>query len=65
MGQAVPHLAVSPSGGLVVGDAHVDHAGRVVALNLVQDRAIGALAFSPEGTRLAVGDQTGRVALWD
>ncbi|MEU0413924.1 helix-turn-helix domain-containing protein [Streptomyces griseorubiginosus] len=57
------HLAVSPDGRLVVDDHGVVGAGR--ASDLVQDDEIGTLAFSPDGSRLAAGDQTGRVALWD
>ncbi|WUB77363.1 hypothetical protein OG734_24055 [Streptomyces sp. NBC_00576] len=33
--------------------------------DLVQGDEIGALAFAPDGSRLAAGDQSGRVTLWD
>jgi WD40 repeat protein len=61
------HLAVRPDGRLLVGDNRVARlpGGKVVGRNLVQGDQIGALAFSEDGALLAVGDQTGRVALWD
>ncbi|MET9832138.1 hypothetical protein ABZ078_23200 [Streptomyces sp. NPDC006385] len=61
------HLAVRPDGGLLVGDNRVARlpSGPVTGENLVQGDQIGALAFSEDGSRLAVGDGTGRVALWD
>ncbi|MCG7207361.1 hypothetical protein [Streptomyces arenae] len=62
-GQVGAHLAVSP-GGLVVTDNGVISAGRTVTYDLVQNDAIGALAFAPDGSRLAAGDQSGHVALW-
>lgn len=60
-------LALSPRAQLVVGDNRVARSltGRGVALDLVQGDHISALAFSPDGSRLAAGDRTGRVALWD
>ncbi|KUM80012.1 hypothetical protein [Streptomyces curacoi] len=61
------HLAVRPDGALLVGDnrtARLPH-GTVTGKDLVQGDQIGALAFSGDGARLAVGDGTGRVALWD
>ena len=61
------HLAVRPDGGLLVGDNRVARLpkGPVAGKDLVQGDQIGAVAFSGDGTRLAVGDGTGRVALWD
>ncbi|WP_105968123.1 nSTAND1 domain-containing NTPase [Streptomyces geranii] len=61
------HMAVSPRGGLVVGDNRVGRVvdGHVAAQDLVQGDAVSALAFSPDGNSLAAGDSTGRVALWD
>ncbi|MFI9828188.1 WD40 repeat domain-containing protein [Streptomyces sp. NPDC051913] len=59
------HLAVSPDGRLLVGDNRVASGGRSTGRNLVQGDQIGALAFSADGALPAVGDQTGRVALWD
>ncbi|MET8983408.1 hypothetical protein ABZX85_48400 [Streptomyces sp. NPDC004539] len=61
------HLAAHPNGRLLVGDNRIAHlpSGAVARQGLVQGEQVGALAFTHEGTRLAVGDQTGRVALWD
>ncbi|MCF1598728.1 nSTAND1 domain-containing NTPase [Streptomyces muensis] len=61
------HLAVRPDGRLLVGDNRVARLpkGTVAGKDLVQGDQIGAVAFSGDGTRLAVGDGTGRVALWD
>jgi WD40 repeat protein len=61
------HLAVRPDGRLLVGDNRIARlpGGKVAGRNLVQGDQIGALAFSEDGALLAVGDQTGRVALWD
>ncbi|MFF3373661.1 hypothetical protein ACFYXF_12030 [Streptomyces sp. NPDC002680] len=69
------HLAISPDGRLLVGD---NRTARLPATNtgtkatamatvkeMVQGEQIGALAFAADGSRLAAGDQTGRVALWD
>ncbi|MDX3454011.1 hypothetical protein PV396_19010 [Streptomyces sp. ME02-8801-2C] len=60
-------LAVRPDGRLLVGDNRAGHlpSGRVTTTPLVQGAEIGALAFSPDGSLLAVGDWAGRVALWD
>ncbi|MDX3589462.1 WD40 repeat domain-containing protein [Streptomyces europaeiscabiei] len=60
-------LALSPRTELVVGDNRVARktTDSIVALDLVQGDRISALAFSPDGSRLAAGDRTGRVALWD
>ncbi|WP_455355272.1 nSTAND1 domain-containing NTPase [Streptomyces sp. SYSU K217416] len=64
---ASSHLAVRPDGRLLVGDNRTARlpAGPVTGHDLVQGDQIGALAFAPDGSRLAAGDQTGRVALWD
>ncbi|MEV0219995.1 hypothetical protein [Streptomyces sp. NPDC050704] len=61
------NLAVSPDGRRLVGDNRAARlpAGEVTGHGLVQGEQIGALAFAPDGSRLAAGDQTGRVALWD
>jgi hypothetical protein len=64
-GPAGRHLAVSPDGGLLVTDNRVVRAGRSRAHDLVQHDDIGAIAFAPDGGRLAAGDGTGRVAIWD
>ncbi|MEU9173888.1 helix-turn-helix domain-containing protein [Streptomyces sp. NPDC048420] len=60
-------LALSPRSELVVGDNRVARGttDSIVALDLVQGDRISALAFSPDGSRMAAGDRTGRVALWD
>ncbi|WP_416972370.1 hypothetical protein [Streptomyces sp. 4F14] len=61
------HLAVSPGGRLLAGDNSTTAlpGGRRTPRDLVQGDEIGALAFAPDGSRFAAGDQTGRVALWD
>ncbi|MFF1299514.1 MULTISPECIES: hypothetical protein [unclassified Streptomyces] len=61
------HLAVHPDGSLVVGDNRTAdlRAGKVTVKGLVQGEQISALAFAADGSRLAAGDLTGRVALWD
>ncbi|RPF37252.1 helix-turn-helix domain-containing protein [Streptomyces sp. TLI_185] len=59
------HLAVSPDGKLLVTGNRVVRAGRSDSHDLVQRDGIGAIAFAPDGSRLAAGDGTGRVALWD
>ncbi|MFI5800127.1 hypothetical protein [Streptomyces sp. NPDC051677] len=61
------HLAARPDGGILVGDNRIAvlPAGRVSGRALVQGDGIGALAFASDGSLLAAGDQTGRVALWD
>ncbi|MFD5162143.1 helix-turn-helix domain-containing protein [Streptomyces hawaiiensis] len=64
-GQAV---AVRPDGRLLVGnlDQYADvPSGKVTGWALADGREVTALAFSPDGTRLAVGDITGHVTLWD
>ncbi|GAQ69458.1 hypothetical protein ACKI1I_02405 [Streptomyces turgidiscabies] len=61
------HLTVHPGGGLLVGDNRAAdlQTGKVTGKGLVQGEQISALAFSPDGSHLAAGDLTGRVALWD
>ncbi|MDW8805803.1 hypothetical protein P1P68_13675 [Streptomyces scabiei] len=61
------HLAVRPDGRLLVGDDQFARlpSGSVQAHGLIHGSETAALAFSPDGSRLAVGDYTGRVALWD
>jgi WD40 repeat protein len=61
-------VAVRPDGRLLVGsaDQYADvPSGRVTGWALADGREVTALAFSPDGTRLAVGDTTGHVTLWD
>ncbi|MDX3454012.1 hypothetical protein PV396_19015 [Streptomyces sp. ME02-8801-2C] len=70
-GMASTHLAVHPGGGLLVGDNRTADlragkaSGPVTGKGLVQGEQIGALAFAADGSHLAAGDLTGRVALWD
>lgn len=61
-------LAVRPDGRLLVGSAgqYADlPSGKVTGWALADGREVTALAFSPDGSRLAVGDTTGHVTLWD
>ncbi|WP_086559571.1 helix-turn-helix domain-containing protein [Streptomyces africanus] len=61
-------LTVRPDGGLLVGsdDQYADPvSGKVTGRALADGREVTALAFSPDGSRLAVGDTTGHVTLWD
>ncbi|KOG39882.1 nSTAND1 domain-containing NTPase [Streptomyces resistomycificus] len=64
-GPAGRHLAVSRDGGLLVTDNRVVRAGLSHAHDLVQHDDIAAIAFAPDGSGLAAGDGTGRVAVWD
>ena len=66
-GLATVHLAVRPDGGLLVGDGRLARlpSGKVTSSDLAQGEQVGALGFSADGSLLAVGDQMGRVALWD
>lgn len=66
-GLSSSHLAVRPDGGLLAGDNRTASLpdGKVTGRDLVQGDEIGAVAFAPDGSRLAAGDRTGRVALWD
>ncbi|GAQ68226.1 nSTAND1 domain-containing NTPase [Streptomyces scabiei] len=59
------HPAVSPDGGLLVTDNRLVRGDRSHAQDLVQHDDIGAIAFAPDGSTMAAGDATGRVALWD
>ncbi|MFF7052179.1 WD40 repeat domain-containing protein [Streptomyces griseorubiginosus] len=54
-------------GRLLAGDGTVARppSWRASALDLAAGSPLGALAFAPDGSRLAAGDQTGRVTLWD
>ncbi|WP_151480746.1 nSTAND1 domain-containing NTPase [Streptomyces albicerus] len=61
-------LAARPDGDLLVGsdDQYADPGtGDVTGRALADGRQVTALTFSPDGTRLAVGDSTGHVTLWD
>ncbi|UUU33000.1 hypothetical protein JIX56_25725 [Streptomyces sp. CA-210063] len=62
-----PQLTVHPGGQLLVTSGRSVRlpSGTVRAHDLVQGAEIGALAFAPDGSRLAAGDRTGRVTLWD
>ncbi|MFD5407790.1 nSTAND1 domain-containing NTPase [Streptomyces griseorubiginosus] len=66
-GLSSSHLAVRPDGRLLAGDNRTASlpGGRATGRDMVQGDEIGALAFAPDGSRFAAGDQTGRVALWD
>ncbi|SPF04837.1 nSTAND1 domain-containing NTPase [Streptomyces sp. MA5143a] len=64
-GSGGSRLAVSQDGRLLVTGNRVVRAGRSHAQDLVQRDGIGVIAFAPDGSGLAAGDWTGRVALWD
>ncbi|MER6081364.1 WD40 repeat domain-containing protein [Streptomyces sp. NPDC001833] len=67
-GLAGDTLAVRPDGRLAASSEEQTAAlpsGPVTGRALADGRNITALAFSPDGSRLAVGDSTGRVVLWD
>ncbi|MGI5456378.1 hypothetical protein ACQEWB_25070 [Streptomyces sp. CA-249302] len=66
-GVAGTHFAVRPDAGLLVGEGRAARlpSGRAAGHDLVQGDEIGALGFTADGSVLAAGDQTGRVALWD
>jgi hypothetical protein len=66
-GLASVHLAVRPDGGLLVGDGRLARlpSAKVAGRDLVQGAHVGAVEFSADGSLLAVGDDMGRVALWD
>ncbi|MGC0397910.1 WD40 repeat protein [Streptomyces sp. SAI-126] len=54
-------------GRLLAGDGVVARppSWRSSTLDLLEGSPLGALAFSSDGSRLAAGDMTGRVTLWD
>ncbi|MFI1031358.1 WD40 repeat domain-containing protein [Streptomyces sp. NPDC020951] len=60
-------LAIRPDGRLLVGSSRTVRlpSGTVHTHDLIQGDEIGAFAFTPDGSLLAAGDLTGRVALWD
>lgn len=61
-------LALRPDGRLLAdsADRYAElPSGRVGGRALADGREVTALAFSPDGTRLAAGDSTGHVTLWD
>ncbi|MFE7927356.1 hypothetical protein ACFU6S_01230 [Streptomyces sp. NPDC057456] len=67
-GLEADRLALRPDGRLLAGsaDRYAElPSGRVSGAALADDQQVTALAFSPDGTRLAVGDSTGHVTLWD
>ncbi|CBG75787.1 putative WD-40 repeat protein [Streptomyces scabiei 87.22] len=67
-GVSGPALAVRPDGRLLVdsGDQYAGlPTGKVTGRALADGRQVTALAFTPDGARLAVGDSTGHVTLWD
>ncbi|QKZ24794.1 hypothetical protein HUT05_16435 [Streptomyces chartreusis] len=63
--RADPHLVVRPDGHLLIDDDRTVRAGKAVARDLVQGDGVSAIAFAPDSSRLAVGDLSGRVALWN
>jgi WD40 repeat protein len=61
-------MAVRPDGRLLAGSGDQYLAlpsGRGTDRALAAGRDVTAMAFSPDGERLAVGDSSGRVTLWD
>ncbi|WP_206743425.1 WD40 repeat domain-containing protein, partial [Streptomyces graminilatus] len=60
-------LTVRPDDGLLVGDGRLASlpSGRAADRDLAQGARVGAAAFSADGSLLAVGDDSGRVTLWD
>ncbi|MET9083960.1 hypothetical protein ABZX77_19105, partial [Streptomyces sp. NPDC004237] len=66
-GVTASHLGVRPDGGLLAGDGRAMRlpSGPTGAPDLVQGEELGALSFTADGSLLAAGDLTGRVALWD
>ncbi|WP_416968095.1 WD40 repeat domain-containing protein [Streptomyces sp. 4F14] len=61
------HLALRPDGRLLASDDRAlrPPSGEIVAPDLTRDAGATALGFAPDGSRLAVGDEDGRVDLWD
>ncbi|MCX5055712.1 hypothetical protein OG895_19875 [Streptomyces sp. NBC_00201] len=66
-GPAAHDLTLRGDGRLLAGVGTVARppSWRAAGLDLVQGSPLGTLAFAPDGSRLAAGDQTGRVTLWD
>ncbi|MFF4056620.1 hypothetical protein ACFYZ8_27090 [Streptomyces sp. NPDC001668] len=60
-------LALRPDGGLLVGGDRMatPPSGRSTSRTLGLGQETEAVAFSADGSRVAVGDASGRVALWD
>ncbi|NEB05088.1 hypothetical protein [Streptomyces sp. SID13726] len=61
-------LALRPDGRLLAdsADQYAElPAGRLRGRSLADGRQVTALAFSPDGSRFAVGDVTGHITLWD
>lgn len=61
------HATLRGDGRLLAGDGTAARppSWRWSGADLVEGSPLGALAFSPDGSRLAAGDMTGRVTLWD
>lgn len=61
------HLALRPGGRLLASDARTVRlpSGTIGTPDLTRAAGVEALAFTPDGSRLAVADQSGRVNLWD
>ncbi|NNN33787.1 hypothetical protein HLK59_26165 [Streptomyces sp. S3(2020)] len=61
------NVAVRPDGRLLAGDDRVVRlpSGTPTRRDLAPGAETGALTFAPDGSRLAVGDRTGRISLWD
>ncbi|MFJ8026816.1 hypothetical protein [Streptomyces sp. NPDC096311] len=59
-------LTVRPGGRLLIGDGRAARlpSGEAAQHDLVQGDELGALTFTDDGSLVAAGDQTGRVALW-
>ncbi|MFD4878914.1 hypothetical protein ACFWOB_36880 [Streptomyces sp. NPDC058420] len=66
-GLSATHMVVRPDDRDLIGDNRTMGLpfGKVTQQDLVTGQEIGALAYSRDGSLLAAGDQTGRVALWD
>ncbi|AXG55203.1 WD-40 repeat protein [Streptomyces lincolnensis] len=61
------HITLRPDERLLVAEDSAVRlpSGTTTGSDLVQGGGVGALAFAPDGSRLAAGDLTGRVSLWD